>query len=67
MVCKGVGQEGSSGFTSHALGSAKECEGMNPHTPKELLVDFQIFRGQLQWSKPNGFKISLYHWKAIEA
>jgi len=29
-----VGQEGSLGVTSHAPGSAKECEGMNPHTPK---------------------------------
>ncbi len=35
-ACKGVGQEGSLGVTSHALESAKECEGMNPHTPKEL-------------------------------
>jgi hypothetical protein len=31
---KGVGQEGSPRVTFHALGSAKECEGMNPHTPK---------------------------------
>ncbi len=36
-ACKGVGQKGSPGVTSHAPGSAKECElGMNPHTPKEL-------------------------------
>jgi hypothetical protein len=28
------GQEGSPKVTSHALESAKECEGMNPHTPK---------------------------------
>ncbi len=33
-ACKVAGQEGSPGVTSHALGSAKECEGMNPHTPK---------------------------------
>jgi hypothetical protein len=46
---------------------------MNPHTPKELppwefgiLMDFQIFRKQLQGSKPNGLKIFLYHWKDIE-
>jgi hypothetical protein len=32
-ACKGVGQEGSPGVTSHAPGNAKECEGMNPHTP----------------------------------
>jgi hypothetical protein len=30
------GQKGSLGITSHAAGSAKECERMNPHTPKEL-------------------------------
>jgi len=33
-ACKVVGQEGSMGVTSHALGNAKECEGMNPHIPK---------------------------------
>ncbi len=32
--CKVAGQEGDSKVTSHALGSAKECEGMNPHTHK---------------------------------
>ncbi len=50
-ACKSVGQEGSLGFTFHALGSAKECEGMNPHTLKKtpilgvgVPVDFQIFK-----------------------
>jgi hypothetical protein len=33
-VCKGAGQEGSLGVTSHVPGSEGECEGMNPHTPK---------------------------------
>ncbi len=33
-ACKGVGQEGSLGITSHVLGSARECEGTNLHTPK---------------------------------
>jgi len=32
-VYKVVGQEGSLGVMSHALGSAKECEGIDPHTP----------------------------------
>ncbi len=31
---KGVGQEGSPGVTSHALGSVGKCERMNLHTPK---------------------------------
>jgi len=32
-----VGQEGNPKVTFHALGSARECEGMNPHTlPSEL-------------------------------
>jgi hypothetical protein len=35
-VYKGAGQEGSLGVTSHVPENAKECEGMNPHTPKEL-------------------------------
>jgi hypothetical protein len=33
-VCKGAGQEGSSGIISHALRSVGECERMNLHTPK---------------------------------
>jgi hypothetical protein len=33
-ACKGAGQKGSPGITSHAPGSAGECEGTNPHTPK---------------------------------
>ncbi len=33
-ACKVAIQEGSSGVTSHAPRSAKECEGMNLHTPK---------------------------------
>jgi hypothetical protein len=33
-ACKGAGQEGSPGITSHAPRSVGECEGMNSHTPK---------------------------------
>jgi hypothetical protein len=33
-ACKRESQEGSLGVTSHAPGSARECERMNPHTPK---------------------------------
>jgi hypothetical protein len=33
---KGACQEVSPGVTSHDPRSAKECEGMNPHTTKEL-------------------------------
>jgi hypothetical protein len=33
-ACKVAGQEGSLGVTSRAPMSAKECEGMNLHTPK---------------------------------
>jgi hypothetical protein len=32
--CKVAGQEKNPRVTSHAPGSAKECEGMNLHTPK---------------------------------
>ncbi len=34
--CKVVGQEGSPGIMPHAPGSARECEGINPHTPKGI-------------------------------
>jgi hypothetical protein len=33
-ACKCAGQEGSPWVTSHAPESVRECEGMNPHTPK---------------------------------
>jgi hypothetical protein len=33
-ACKSAGQKGSLGVTFHVPRSAKECEGMNPHTPK---------------------------------
>jgi hypothetical protein len=33
-ACKGAGQEGGSGVTSHAPRSVGECEGMHPQTPK---------------------------------
>jgi hypothetical protein len=32
--CKVTSQEKDLGVTSHAPGSVKECEGVNPHTPK---------------------------------
>ncbi len=35
-ACKNVGQEGRPGVTFHAPGNVKECEGMNPHTPKGI-------------------------------
>ncbi len=51
----------------------KECEGMNPHTPKGtpmlgvgISKGLLIFRAQFQGSKPIALKISLYHWKDIE-
>jgi hypothetical protein len=72
-VCKVVGQEGSLGVTSSAPKSAKECEGMNSHTPKwtpilgiGVPMDFRIFKGKLKGSKPIELKHSLYYWKAIE-
>jgi hypothetical protein len=62
----------SLGFTFHAPRSARECEGMNLHTPKwaptlgmKILMDFQIFKGWLQGSKLIGLKRSLYHWKDL--
>jgi hypothetical protein len=69
-ACKGVGQKGSSRVTSHAPRSVRECEGMNLHTPKwvpilgvRISMDFQIFKKQLQRSKPIWLRSSFYHWK----
>jgi len=46
-----VGQKGSPGVMLHVFGSARECEGINPHTPKGTPtlgvrdpVDSQMFR-----------------------
>jgi len=33
-VAKVAGQEGSLGGRPHAPGSVRECEGIDPHTPK---------------------------------
>jgi hypothetical protein len=48
--------------------SEGKWEGMNPHTSKGastlgigVQVDSKMFREQLQGSKPNGSKSSLYH------
>jgi len=50
-ACKGAGQEWSLGVTFHVPGNARECEGVNPHTPNwaptlgvGVPMDFQIFR-----------------------
>jgi len=66
--CKVAGQEGSPGVMPHALGSARECEGIDPHTPKGtpalgvgVPVDSQVFKGRLQGSKLNSLKNVLYH------
>jgi len=48
---KVVGQEGNPGVMPHALGNARECEGIDLHTPKGTLtlgvgvsVDSQMFK-----------------------
>jgi hypothetical protein len=71
--CKVAGQEGSPKVMPHAPRSVREGEGIGPHTPKGtpilgiiVSVDSQMFKKQLQGSKPNGLRKSLYHWKVIE-
>jgi hypothetical protein len=51
---KVVGQEGSPGIMPHAPGSARECEGTNPHTPKgtptlgvRVPMDSRMFKARL--------------------
>jgi hypothetical protein len=65
---KVAGQEGSSGVTPHVFENARECEGMNLHTPKatptlgiEVPMNSRIFKGRLQGPKLNGLRSSLYH------
>jgi hypothetical protein len=60
------------GVTPHAPQSVGKCEGMNLHTSKQasilgvgVLMDSQTFKEQLQGSKLNGLKSSLYQWKAL--
>jgi hypothetical protein len=71
--CKVTGQERSSGGRPHALGSAREGEGIDPHIPKGtptlgvgVPMDSRTFREKFQASKPNGLRSYLYHWKDIE-
>jgi len=52
------------------LGMWESVREWTPHTPKwtptlgiGVLMDFGIFKEQLQGSKPIGLKSSLYHWK----
>ncbi len=61
------GPRGSPRITTHAPRSVRKCEGMNLHTPNVTLtlgdgisVYSRIFKRQLQGSKLNGLKISLY-------
>jgi hypothetical protein len=58
---KGAGQKGSLRVTSHAPRSAKECENVNPHTPKWIpILGVQIPNGFLNFQKAIiGVKI---HW-----
>ncbi len=66
--CKVAGQKESMGVMPRASESARECEGISLHTPKgtptlriRVPVNSQMFREQLQGSKPNGLKSFLYH------
>ncbi len=72
-ACKVASQEGSRGIILHVPGSVGKCEGVNPHTSNGsstlrvgVPMASQIFREQFQGSKYIEWKISLYHWKAIE-
>jgi hypothetical protein len=53
-VCKVAGQEGSLGVMPDAPGSARKCEGIDPHIPKGtptlgigVSMDSQMFRKRL--------------------
>jgi hypothetical protein len=57
----------------HAPMNARECGGIDPHTPKgtptlgiEVPIDSWIFRVRLQGLKPIALKSYLYQQKIIE-
>jgi hypothetical protein len=60
-------KRGSMGVTFHVPKSAKECEVIPSHSQIAptlgvgVPMDFLIFKGQLQGSKPNGLKRFLCH------
>jgi hypothetical protein len=67
-ACKVASQEGSPKVRPHAPKSARECEGIDLHTPKGtptlgvgISVDSRMFKKQLQGPKPNGLKSFLYY------
>ncbi len=71
---KFAGQEKNPGVTSHAPKKCKECEGMNPHTPKWIpMLGVGVPNGlpNLQSTivgvKTHHLDNSLYHWKIIES
>ncbi len=62
--CKVAGQEGSLGLMLHAPKIARECEGIDPHTPKGIPtlgvgvpMESRIFKRRLQGSNFNGLKM----------
>jgi hypothetical protein len=63
-TCIGADREWSPRVTFHALGSLGKCEGMNPHTPKWVLIlgvgvpmDSWIFRGWFRNKKSLDWKV----------
>jgi len=75
-ACNRMKQEGNPGGTSYTPKSARECERMNPHSPKatptwgvgilRVPKDSQIFREWLQGPKPIDLKSFFYHWKDLK-
>jgi hypothetical protein len=70
--CKVTGQEEPRSH-KHAPKNTRECEGIDPHTPKGtptlgvgVSVNSQIFKKRFQKSKPIALKSYLYQWKDIE-
>jgi hypothetical protein len=71
-ACKGAGQDWAWELHSHAPGSAKECEGKNPRTPKwtpmlgiGVSVDSWMFREwftkvKTQWLKESFIPLESY-------
>jgi hypothetical protein len=69
---QGYEPKGKLGVMPHVPGSARECEGIDTHTLEFPLWELesrwtpQIFKVQLQGSKPIAVTSFLYQWKDIK-
>jgi hypothetical protein len=62
---QGCGPRGSLGVIPHALGSVRDCEGMNPHTPEGIQLWELEFRWTPKFSEGNFRGQNSMTWKGF--